>query len=96
MRAEQIEKKKNFLKSPNVRSACFYYTNANLTVNIINHFFETILLLLIQVFRPRTPQEAIQLVSRLLEYIPSARISPLEACAHCFFDACRRYWNKTD
>ena len=43
----------------------------------------------LQVFRPRTPQEAIQLVSRLLEYIPSARISPLEACAHCFFDELR-------
>lgn len=42
-----------------------------------------------KVFRPRTPQEAIQLVSRLLEYIPSARISPLEACAHCFFDELR-------
>ncbi|VDI08035.1 glycogen synthase kinase-3 beta-like [Mytilus galloprovincialis] len=42
-----------------------------------------------KVFRPRTPQEAIQVVSRLLEYIPSARISPLEACAHCFFDELR-------
>lgn len=42
-----------------------------------------------QVFRPRTPPEAIQVVSRLLEYIPSARISPLEACAHAFFDELR-------
>ena len=45
--------------------------------------------LLLQVFRPRTPPEAIQVVSRLLEYIPSARISPLEACAHAFFDELR-------
>ncbi|XP_061188964.1 glycogen synthase kinase-3 beta-like [Saccostrea echinata] len=42
-----------------------------------------------KVFRPRTPPEAIQLVSRLLEYTPSARISPLEACAHTFFDELR-------
>ena len=40
-------------------------------------------------FRPRTSPEAIQVVSRLLEYIPSARISPLEACAHAFFDELR-------
>jgi serine/threonine protein kinase len=33
--------------------------------------------------------EAIDLVSRLLEYTPSARISPLEACAHPFFDELR-------
>ena len=46
-------------------------------------------LLTFQVFRPRTPPEAIQVVSRLLEYIPSARISPLEACAHAFFDELR-------
>ncbi|KAL5020447.1 hypothetical protein ScPMuIL_003339 [Solemya velum] len=42
-----------------------------------------------KVFRPRTPPEAIQVVSRLLEYTPSARISPLEACAHTFFDELR-------
>ncbi|XP_064616614.1 glycogen synthase kinase-3 beta-like isoform X2 [Liolophura sinensis] len=42
-----------------------------------------------KVFRPRTPPEAIQLVSRLLEYTPVARISPLEACAHPFFDELR-------
>ena len=33
--------------------------------------------------------EAIDLVSRLLEYTPSARISPLEACAHTFFEELR-------
>ncbi|XP_013412302.2 glycogen synthase kinase-3 beta isoform X1 [Lingula anatina] len=42
-----------------------------------------------KVFRPRTPPEAINLVSRLLEYTPGARISPLEACAHNFFDELR-------
>nr|KAG5708732.1 hypothetical protein BaRGS_034949 [Batillaria attramentaria] len=42
-----------------------------------------------KVFRPRTPPEAIQLVSRLLEYTPSARIQPMEACAHAFFDELR-------
>lgn len=39
-----------------------------------------------KVFRPRTSSEAIELVSQLLEYTPSRRISPLDACAHPFFD----------
>ncbi|XP_037039177.1 protein kinase shaggy-like [Bradysia coprophila] len=39
-----------------------------------------------KVFRARTPPEATLLVSKLLEYTPSARITPLEACAHPFFD----------
>lgn len=43
-----------------------------------------------QVFRPRTPPEAIELVSRLLEYTPSSRISPMEACAHSFFNELRQ------
>merc|ERR1719216_700299 len=34
-----------------------------------------------KVFRARTSPEAIDLVSRLLEYTPSARITPLQACA---------------
>lgn len=42
-----------------------------------------------QVFRARTPPDAIQLVSRLLEYTPSARITPLQACAHPFFNELR-------
>lgn len=42
-----------------------------------------------KVFRPRTPQEAISLVSRLLEYTPQLRISPLDACCHPFFDELR-------
>ncbi|XP_017784411.1 PREDICTED: protein kinase shaggy isoform X12 [Nicrophorus vespilloides] len=42
-----------------------------------------------QVFRARTPPEAIDLVARLLEYTPSSRISPLQACAHSFFSELR-------
>ncbi|KAG2457237.1 GSK3B synthase, partial [Polypterus senegalus] len=42
-----------------------------------------------QVFRPRTPPEAIALCSHLLEYTPTARLTPLEACAHSFFDELR-------
>nr|XP_023025248.1 protein kinase shaggy isoform X10 [Leptinotarsa decemlineata] len=44
---------------------------------------------LFQVFRARTPPEAIELVARLLEYTPSSRISPLQACAHPFFNELR-------
>ncbi|XP_046384135.1 glycogen synthase kinase-3 beta isoform X4 [Ischnura elegans] len=43
-----------------------------------------------QIFRARTPPEAIGLVSRLLEYTPSSRITPLQACAHVFFDELRQ------
>uniref|UniRef100_A0A6F9DEP0 [tau protein] kinase n=1 Tax=Phallusia mammillata TaxID=59560 RepID=A0A6F9DEP0_9ASCI len=42
-----------------------------------------------KVFRPRTPPEAISLCSRLLEYSPESRISPLDSCAHSFFDELR-------
>lgn len=42
-----------------------------------------------KVFRARTSPEAIDLVSRLLEYTPNARITPLQACAHTFFDELR-------
>ncbi|GBP23496.1 hypothetical protein EVAR_12776_1 [Eumeta japonica] len=42
-----------------------------------------------KVFRACTPPDAISLVSRLLEYTPGARLSPLQACAHCFFDELR-------
>lgn len=47
-----------------------------------------------KVFRARTSPEAIDLVSRLLEYTPSARISPLQACAHSFFDELRESGTK--
>lgn len=42
-----------------------------------------------QVFRPRTAPEAIDLVSRLLEYTPNARLSAIEAMVHPFFDELR-------
>lgn len=45
---------------------------------------------LLQVFKPRTPPEAINLCSRLLEYTPASRFSPLEACSHAFFDELRQ------
>ncbi|CAB4005353.1 glycogen synthase kinase-3 beta-like [Paramuricea clavata] len=38
-----------------------------------------------KVFRPRVPPEATLLCSKLLEYTPSRRLSPVEACAHNFF-----------
>jgi len=47
-----------------------------------------------KVFRARTSPEAIDLVSRLLEYTPSARITPLQACAHTFFDELREQGTK--
>lgn len=47
-------------------------------------------LVCLKVFRPRTPSEAIDLVSRLLEYTPTSRLSPLQACAHAFFDELRQ------
>lgn len=37
----------------------------------------------------RTPPEAARLVSNLLEYTPSNRLTPLGACAHPFFDELR-------
>jgi serine/threonine protein kinase len=42
-----------------------------------------------KVFRARTPADAISLCSNLLEYSPDSRISPLESCAHSFFDELR-------
>ncbi|KZO95837.1 CMGC/GSK protein kinase [Calocera viscosa TUFC12733] len=41
------------------------------------------------VFRPRTSTDAIDLVSRLLEYTPTARLSAIEAICHPFFDELR-------
>lgn len=43
----------------------------------------------LQVFRARTPPEAMELVARLLEYTPSLRMTPLQACAHSFFNELR-------
>ncbi|KAL3517111.1 hypothetical protein ACH5RR_024013 [Cinchona calisaya] len=42
-----------------------------------------------KVFRKRMPAEAVDLVSRLLQYSPSLRCTALEACAHPFFDSLR-------
>jgi glycogen synthase kinase 3 beta len=41
------------------------------------------------VFRPRTAPEAIDLVSKLLEYTPEVRLSAVEAMVHPFFDELR-------
>ncbi|KAL8281157.1 hypothetical protein RQP46_006515 [Phenoliferia psychrophenolica] len=40
----------------------------------------------VKVFRPRTPPDAIDLISKLLEYTPSARLTAIEAMTHPFFD----------
>ena len=42
-----------------------------------------------KVFRPRTPPDAIDLISHLLEYTPSARLTAIEAMTHPFFDELR-------
>lgn len=42
-----------------------------------------------KVFRPRTDPGAIDLISRLLEYTPSARLTAIEALCHPFFDELR-------
>ncbi|WVQ98558.1 hypothetical protein IAU59_005684 [Kwoniella sp. CBS 9459] len=42
-----------------------------------------------KVFRPRTPQDAITLISNLLEYTPTARLTAPEALVHGFFDELR-------
>jgi len=42
-----------------------------------------------RVLRPGAPAEVVDLVSKLLEYNPEGRLSPLQACAHNFFDEIR-------
>jgi len=42
-----------------------------------------------KVFRPRTPTDAIDLVSSFLRYAPDTRSKPLEGCAMPFFDELR-------
>eukprot|EP00250_Pteridium_aquilinum_P016407 c23090_g1_i1 orf=596-2020(+) len=42
-----------------------------------------------KVFPKRTPPEAVDLVSRLLQYSPSLRYTALEACVHPFFNELR-------
>lgn len=43
-----------------------------------------------KVFRPRTAPDAIDLISKLLDYTPSARLSAAEALAHPYFDELRQ------
>jgi len=43
-----------------------------------------------KVFKGRASEDAIDLVSKLLEYNPAARINPLQACAHSFFNELRQ------
>ncbi|KAJ8441545.1 hypothetical protein Cgig2_026346 [Carnegiea gigantea] len=42
-----------------------------------------------KVFHKRMPAEAVDLVSRMLQYSPNLRCTALEACAHPFFDDLR-------
>lgn len=42
-----------------------------------------------KIFRPHTPPEAVDLITKLLKYTPSQRISPIESCAHQLFDELR-------
>ncbi|KAE8697561.1 Shaggy-related protein kinase theta [Hibiscus syriacus] len=42
-----------------------------------------------KIFHKRLPPEAVDLVSRLLQYSPNLRCTALEACAHPFFDDLR-------
>jgi len=44
----------------------------------------------LQVFRPRTAPEAIDIISKLLEYTPGARLSAVQAMVHPFFDELRQ------
>eukprot|EP01135_Chromosphaera_perkinsii_P012408 Nk52_evm19s2657 gene=Nk52_evmTU19s2657 len=43
-----------------------------------------------KVFRSRTPSEALSSITKLLEYTPTKRPSPLEAMCHQFFDELRQ------
>lgn len=42
-----------------------------------------------KVFRPRTSPDAIDLVSKMLQYNPRERLKPMEGLAHKFFDELR-------
>jgi len=47
-----------------------------------------------KVFKKGTPSEAIDLVKRFLQYDPTKRVLPLEACTHPFFDELRTQGTK--
>ncbi|XP_066470734.1 glycogen synthase kinase-3 beta isoform X1 [Tiliqua scincoides] len=72
-----------------VRQPCGAAIWITVAVQRLLPFYFPVENLFYEVFRPRTPPEAIALCSRLLEYTPTARLTPLEACAHSFFDELR-------
>lgn len=43
-----------------------------------------------RILRPASPPEVVDLVSKLLDYNPEGRLTPLQACAHNFFDELRQ------
>lgn len=43
-----------------------------------------------KVFRPHTASDAIDLISRVLDYTPTARLSAVEALVHPYFDELRQ------
>lgn len=49
-----------------------------------------VIYMLSKVFRPRTAPEAIDMISKLLEYTPGARLSAIQAMAHPFYDELRQ------
>lgn len=42
-----------------------------------------------KIFKSRTPPEAIEFISQLLQYAPMKRLSAIDAMAHPFFDELR-------
>lgn len=42
-----------------------------------------------EIFRNKTPEEAMDFIAATLAYTPSKRLKPLEGCAHPFFDELR-------
>lgn len=42
-----------------------------------------------QIFRSKAPPEGIDLISKLLQYTPDKRTTPLQSCGHSFFDELR-------
>ncbi|CAE7846410.1 GSK3B [Symbiodinium sp. KB8] len=42
-----------------------------------------------QVLKSRAPPDALDLVSRMLQYVPTERITAIQACAHPYFDELR-------
>lgn len=42
-----------------------------------------------KIFRAHTPPEAVDLITKMLRYTPTQRISPIDGCAHSLFDELR-------